>query len=158
VGEEFEQESPPQRKLGRQAAELVDRERPLLLHPRPAGSVSLGNRHADSGSRVVANEALFHSVAEQGAKDGDVLAHGRLREQALGSPRILQRHEPAHERLDLARLDLRQTQPHQGVEVRDQAAFEHLPIGTTRRLAESVRSPALIAGDPFARVLAERDA
>lgn len=101
-------------------------------------------------------ERLPHVQPHHRPHNGDVLADRRLAEQPTRPTRILELHQPAHERLDVARLDLAEAQPELDAEERGDP-LEHLAVRAPRRLTEPARRPALVGLDPGARVSAEAD-
>jgi hypothetical protein len=96
---------------GEQRLELGDGQRARLVCRLAIGAGPLRDNDADPRRRVQADKALLHRVAEQRPQDGHVLADRRLGQQPVRA-RIALLDEPAHERLDVARLDLGQSQPH----------------------------------------------
>jgi hypothetical protein len=110
VGQQLKEESPTVWQRREQEPELGDRERTLVDRLPPRGAVAFRHDDAHARGRVVADDALFLGVAEQRAQHGDVRADGRLRQQAPGARVALLAH-PAHEGLDIARLNLRQPEP-----------------------------------------------
>jgi hypothetical protein len=122
---------------------------------RTCGAVAFGHGDANAGGGVVADDALFHRVTEEGAEHGDVLANPGLAEQPAGAARVLLLVHPANERLHVAWLDLGEAQANAAVEVGDDPRLEHLRVGAAGRSTEAVGRAALVVDDPLARVVAE---
>lgn len=128
VGHELEEQLPAGWDFGDDAAQLVDCHGALLGRARAGCAVAFGDGDADAGGWVVTDHAFFHCVAEQRSEDCDVLADPRLAEQPAGAARVLLFVHPTDERLDVAGLDLGQSESGAAVEVGDDPRFEHLRV------------------------------
>src|SRR5205085_10844322 len=131
--------------IARQGTPLVD------LGDAPAAV----ERDAYPSGRAGAEHALLNGVSEQRPHNGDVPLDRRAGESVVGAPRVRLVGQPLHERLDVARLDLREAELALGVEVRDEPLLEHLPVPAAGRFAEAARRASLVVLDPRARVLTE---